>query len=113
VGEPIRVDHYPVASGGEQQARGRSARAFIVKADCDGGMSLRAIWIPRDGRRYAGTLLLTRNSETGNGPLVVVVTHDPQVAALAHLESSCAMDGGLRDTTARRCSCDGCADGLN
>ncbi|HEY9126075.1 MAG TPA: ABC transporter ATP-binding protein [Acidobacteriaceae bacterium] len=81
VGLADRVDHYPVQLSGGEQQRVALARAFIVDppivmADEPTG-NLDSI----NGQRVL-ELLLSRNRDAG--ATLVLVTHDPQVAALAH-----------------------------
>ena len=75
------MDHYPVQLSGGEQQRVALARAFIVEppivmADEPTG-NLDSI----NGQRVL-ELLLSRNSDAET--TLVLVTHDPQVAALAH-----------------------------
>jgi putative ABC transport system ATP-binding protein len=81
VGLAERVDHYPVQLSGGEQQRVALARAFIVEppivmADEPTG-NLDSV----NGEKVL-ELLLSRNSHAGT--TLVLVTHDPQVAALAH-----------------------------
>lgn len=81
VGLEERVDHYPIQLSGGEQQRVALARAFIVEppivmADEPTG-NLDSV----NGQKVL-ELLLTRNSQAGT--TLVLVTHDPQVAALAH-----------------------------
>jgi putative ABC transport system ATP-binding protein len=81
VGLGERLDHYPVQLSGGEQQRVALARAFIVEppivmADEPTG-NLDSV----NGQKVL-ELLLTRNGEAGT--TLVLVTHDPQVAALAH-----------------------------
>jgi putative ABC transport system ATP-binding protein len=81
VGLTDRVDHYPIQLSGGEQQRVALARAFIVEppivmADEPTG-NLDSV----NGQKVL-ELLLTRNSQSGT--TLVLVTHDPQVAALAH-----------------------------
>jgi putative ABC transport system ATP-binding protein len=81
VGLAERVDHYPVQLSGGEQQRVALARAFIVEppivmADEPTG-NLDSV----NGERVL-ELLLSRNREAKT--TLVLVTHDPQVAALAH-----------------------------
>jgi putative ABC transport system ATP-binding protein len=81
VGLSERMDHYPVQLSGGEQQRVTLARAFIVEppivmADEPTG-NLDSV----NGEKVL-ELLLSRNSQAGT--TLVLVTHDPQVAALAH-----------------------------
>ena len=81
VGLQDRVDHYPVQLSGGEQQRVALARAFIVEppivmADEPTG-NLDSV----NGERVL-ELLLDRNRHART--TLVLVTHDPQVAALAH-----------------------------
>ena len=81
VGLAERVDHYPVQLSGGEQQRVALARAFIVEppivmADEPTG-NLDSV----NGERVL-ELLLDRNRHART--TLVLVTHDPQVAALAH-----------------------------
>jgi putative ABC transport system ATP-binding protein len=81
VGLAERMDHYPVQLSGGEQQRVALARAFIVEppivmADEPTG-NLDTV----NGQRVL-ELLLSRNNLAGT--TLVLVTHDPQVAALAH-----------------------------
>jgi len=97
VGLSDRVDHYPVQLSGGEQQRVALARAFIVKppivmADEPTG-NLDSV----NGQKVL-ELLLTRNSEAGT--TLVLVTHDPQVAALAH-RKIVLRDGMIVEDTTR------------
>ena len=81
VGLAERMDHYPVQLSGGEQQRVALARAFIVAppivmADEPTG-NLDSV----NGQMVLD-LLLSRNSQAKT--TLVLVTHDPQVAALAH-----------------------------
>ena len=81
VGLGERMDHYPVQLSGGEQQRVALARAFIVEppivmADEPTG-NLDSV----NGEKVL-ELLLGRNRDAGT--TLVLVTHDPQVAALAH-----------------------------
>jgi len=81
VGLVDRMNHYPVQLSGGEQQRVALARAFIVEppivmADEPTG-NLDTV----NGQKVL-ELLLSRNSRAGT--TLVLVTHDPQVAALAH-----------------------------
>jgi putative ABC transport system ATP-binding protein len=81
VGLEERMDHYPVQLSGGEQQRVALARAFIIEppivmADEPTG-NLDSV----NGQKVL-ELLLTRNTVAGT--TLVLVTHDPQVAALAH-----------------------------
>lgn len=98
VGLSDRMDHYPVQLSGGEQQRVALARAFIVKppivmADEPTG-NLDSV----NGQKVL-ELLLTRNSEAGT--TLVLVTHDPQVAALAHrkivLRDGMVVEDTMRD----------------
>jgi putative ABC transport system ATP-binding protein len=81
VGLGERTDHYPIQLSGGEQQRVALARAFIIEppivmADEPTG-NLDSV----NGEKVLD-LLLSRNNNTGT--TLVLVTHDPQVAALAH-----------------------------
>ena len=97
VGLAERMDHYPVQLSGGEQQRVALARAFIVEppivmADEPTG-NLDSI----NGQKIL-ELLLSRNSQAGT--TLVLVTHDPQVAALAH-RKIVLRDGMIVEDTTR------------
>ena len=97
VGLGERTDHYPVQLSGGEQQRVALARAFIVDppivmADEPTG-NLDSI----NGQRVL-ELLLGRNRDAGT--TLVLVTHDPQVAALAH-RKIVVRDGQIVEDTLR------------
>jgi putative ABC transport system ATP-binding protein len=97
VGLAERMDHYPVQLSGGEQQRVALARAFIVEppivmADEPTG-NLDSI----NGEKIL-ELLLSRNSKAGT--TLVLVTHDPQVAALAH-RKIVLRDGMIVEDTTR------------
>ena len=97
VGLAERSDHYPVQLSGGEQQRVALARAFIVDppivmADEPTG-NLDSI----NGQKVL-ELLLSRNRDAGT--TLVLVTHDPQVAALAH-RTIVIKDGMVVEDTVR------------
>jgi putative ABC transport system ATP-binding protein len=97
VGLAERADHYPVQLSGGEQQRVALARAFIVDppivmADEPTG-NLDSI----NGQKVL-ELLLSRNRDAGT--TLVLVTHDPQVAALAH-RTIVIKDGMVVEDTVR------------
>jgi putative ABC transport system ATP-binding protein len=97
VGLAERADHYPVQLSGGEQQRVALARAFIVDppivmADEPTG-NLDSI----NGQKVL-ELLLNRNRDAGT--TLVLVTHDPQVAALAH-RTIVIKDGMVVEDTVR------------
>ena len=97
VGLAERADHYPVQLSGGEQQRVALARAFvvdppIVMADEPTG-NLDSI----NGQKVL-ELLLSRNRDAGT--TLVLVTHDPQVAALAH-RTIVIKDGMVVEDTVR------------
>ncbi len=100
VGLAERVDHYPIQLSGGEQQRVALARAFIVQppivmADEPTG-NLDSV----NGQKVLD-LLLSRNAETHT--TLVLVTHDPQVANLAHrkivLRDGLIVEDILQDST--------------
>src|ERR1700676_4173059 len=81
VGLEERVDHYPVQLSGGEQQRVALARAFIVEPPIGMADEPTGNLDSVNGEKVL-ELLLGRNSNSGT--TLVLVTHDPQVAALAH-----------------------------
>lgn len=80
VGLTERIDHYPVQLSGGEQQRVALARAFVVEppivmADEPTGN------LDSTNGRMVLDLLLDRNKKSGT--TLVLVTHDPEVAAMA------------------------------
>ena len=81
VGLAERMDHYPVQLSGGEQQRVALARAFVVEppivmADEPTGN------LDSTNGRLVLNLLLARNQQAGT--TLVLVTHDPEVAVMAH-----------------------------
>jgi putative ABC transport system ATP-binding protein len=81
VGLGERVDHYPIQLSGGEQQRVALARAFIIEPPIVMADEPTGNLDSANGEKVLD-LLLGRNSNTGT--TLVLVTHDPQVAALAH-----------------------------
>jgi putative ABC transport system ATP-binding protein len=114
VGLGERMDHYPVQLSGGEQQRVALARAFIVEppivmADEPTG-NLDSI----NGEKIL-ELLLSRNSQAGT--TLVLVTHDPQVAALAHrkivLRDGMVVEDTTREDILSAASAQAAKGGLN
>ncbi len=81
VGLGERVDHYPIQLSGGEQQRVALARAFIIEPPIVMADEPTGNLDSENGEKVLD-LLLSRNSNAGT--TLVLVTHDPQVAALAH-----------------------------
>ena len=81
VGLTDRVDHYPIQLSGGEQQRVALARAFIVEPPIVMADEPTGNLDSENGQKVL-ELLLGRNGQAGT--TLVLVTHDPQVAALAH-----------------------------
>jgi putative ABC transport system ATP-binding protein len=81
VGLADRTDHYPIQLSGGEQQRVALARAFIVEPPIVMADEPTGNLDSENGQKVLD-LLLTRNGKAGT--TLVLVTHDPQVAALAH-----------------------------
>jgi putative ABC transport system ATP-binding protein len=81
VGLGERVDHYPIQLSGGEQQRVALARAFIIEPPIVMADEPTGNLDSENGEKVLD-LLLGRNSRAGT--TLVLVTHDPQVAALAH-----------------------------
>ena len=81
VGLTDRVDHYPIQLSGGEQQRVALARAFIVEPPIVMADEPTGNLDSENGQKVL-ELLLGRNRQTRT--TLVLVTHDPQVAALAH-----------------------------
>ena len=81
VGLSDRMDHYPIQLSGGEQQRVALARAFIVEPPIVMADEPTGNLDSENGQKVL-ELLLGRNGQTGT--TLVLVTHDPQVAALAH-----------------------------
>ena len=81
VGLGERVHHYPIQLSGGEQQRVALARAFIIEPPIVMADEPTGNLDSENGEKVLD-LLLGRNSRAGT--TLVLVTHDPQVAALAH-----------------------------
>jgi putative ABC transport system ATP-binding protein len=80
VGLAERMDHYPIQLSGGEQQRVAIARAFVVEPPIVMADEPTGNLDSKNGRLVLD-LLLDRNKRTGT--TLVLVTHDPQVAATA------------------------------